>query len=1089
MTGIVSWFARNAVAANLVMIVAFVGGSLAFNRMEREMFPVISITGATVSVAWNGASPQDVEEQIITRIEEVVADLNGLKRITSVASEGSGRVMIEGRDDVDMKTFVDEIKLRVDQINNLPRAAFEPQVRRWEQRNSYFGLAVYGDMDPLTLKRVADDVRDDIAELPGGELAELLGVLDEEVSIEVSEDSLRRYNLSFSDVANAIRSASLNSSGGRMRSSVGDVSIATRQLADTKTEFENLIIRQTSEQGTIRVGDVATVFDGFVDVDLKATYNDLPTAFIMVPAPDIMDISSYAAGLRDYIERANDPGSGILPEAAKVSQLFDNSELFEARMKLISESALLGAALVMLVLVLFLRPLVALWVTVGIITAFAGGIMLLPFFGVSWNVLSTFAVLLVIGVIVDDAIVVGENIHKEVESGRREGVDAAIVGTQLVLKPIIFGVLTTIIAFLPWAFLTGPTRTFTQQISFVVIAALLFSLIECLLILPAHLAHMKKQAFDGASGGLMRVQRRIADSLLWFADTVYRPVLEMALRFRYATIVLFFGLFGFSTGLLGYGIVPFNFFPQVEGGLIRVTIDMPDGVPFNRTLQVRDQLNVGIANAGEELKDTWSDTLRTLQETPASAEDPPIITDMSIVAETGRIEAWISLVEPEDRPETLTTGGITEVIRRQVGAIPDAEEIKFDFTENDDQSGIRFALNHPNLERLREASAMVRAQLATYAEVYDIGDNLSSSADEIQIALKPGAQTLGVTLADVSNQVRQAYYGEEALRLPRDGEDVRVMVRLPNQARRNLDSLDNLRVRTVDGREIPITQVAEFSYAPGINRLMRRNRTRSVSVFAELEGNGGRGRIMADMNANFWPTFEKQFPDVTRGASGGFEEEMTFYAEIQTFGLLALGAMYVLLAIAFGSYSQPLLLMTALPFAFTGAVFGHFIFNVPMAMFSMFGIAAAAGVVINDNLVLVDYVNRRRAEGIGAVQALVDAGVSRFRPILLTSVTTFVGILPLLAERSVQAQFLKPMLIALACAVAFAIFISLFLVPALYAVGVEVGRVFRWSWGGRPFAAIGGTYTGVATVDYGEAEPVLATRPGNSTGTSGVPAE
>ena len=1070
MRGMVAWFARNAVAANLLMIVAFLGGMVAFNRMEREMFPVVSVAGATVSVAWNGASPQDIEEQIITRIEEVVADIDGLDRLTSVAREGSGFVNVRGRDDIDMQEFIDEIKLRVDQINNLPQAAFQPQVTRWEQRNWYFGMVVHGDVDPLTLKRLADQVRDDIAELPGGELAQVQGVLNEEVSIEVSENDLRRYNLSFSDVASAIRNSSLNSSGGRVRSSTGDVSMATRQLADTQEQFENIIVRETTAEGTIRVGDVATVIDGFIDADLKATFNDQPTAFVFVVAPDKMDIGRYAKGFRDYIERANKPAMGILPEGIGVDILWDDSVIFDARMDLISRSALTGAVMVMIVLLLFLRPVVALWVTMGIITAFAGGIMMLPFFGVSWNILSTFAVLLVIGVIVDDAIVVGENIHKEVESGRREGIDAAIVGTQMVLKPIVFGVLTTIIAFLPWAFVSGPTRTFTQQISFVVVAALIFSIIECIFILPAHLSHMKKQKFEGPVGRLMLIQRRIADSLLWFAGHIYKPMLELALRFRYATIVAFFSiLFLAISAVYITKNVPFNFMPQIEGDLIQVTIDVPEGTPFSRTLQIRDQLQTGVDLAAQELEEEWGETVAMLRELSGEEDGHRsgngIIQGASIVASNGQIQAWIGMAPPEHRPETLKTKTVSDLIRARTGPIQDAEEISFDFTQNDEDSGVRFALNHNDLDRLREASDVVKAQLATYAVAYDIGDNLTSSADEIQIELKPGAESLGISLSDVSLQLRQAYFGVEVQRLPRNGEDVRVMLRLPKSARTDLDSLDNMRIRTVDGREVPITQVATFTYAPGINRILRRNRTRSVSVYADIKGDGGRDYIMDDMNINFWPEFTRQFPEIERGAAGGFEQQQEFLAEISRLLLMAIGAMYILLAIAFRSYAQPLLLMTAIPFAYAGAVFGHWIFNVPMAMFSLFGIAAAAGVVINDNLVLIDYVNRRRDEGIGAVQALVDAGVSRFRPILLTSVTTFVGILPLIAERSVQAQFLKPMVIALGCAVAFALFVSLFLVPALYAAGVEIGRIFRWSWGGRPYRRIGETYSGEAIVD------------------------
>lgn len=1072
MFGMVSWFARNAVAANLVMVIAFIGGVLGFNSMEREMFPVVPVAGASVTMTWNGASPQDVEEQIITRIEEAVADIDGLDRITSIARESFAVVNIRGRDDIDMQVFIDEIKLRVDQINNLPQAAFQPQVQRWEQRDWYFGMAVHGDVDPLTLKRVADDVRDDIAEISGGELAVLNATLPEEVSIEVSENALRQYNLSFTEVAQAIRQSSLNSSGGQIRSSVGDVSMTARALADTQEQFENIIVRQSNAQGTIRVGDVAEVIDGFIDADLDATFDNRPTAFVMVVQPDKMDIVTYANNFRAYIERANNPASGILPGGMQIDILWDNSQPFQARMKLISESALLGAVLVMLVLILFLRPIVAFWVTIGIITAFAGGIMLMPLFGVSWNVLSTFAVLLVIGVIVDDAIVVGENIHREVESGRREGLDAAIVGTQLVMKPVVFGVITTIIAFAPWALLTGPTRSFTQQITFVVIASLVFSIIECMFILPAHLSHMKKED-KTKQNALARFQQRIADSLLWFAQNIYKPVLEFALRMRYATIVFFFIVFAFAIMLVGNRIVPFKFMPEIESDLVQVTIDMPDGTPFSRTLQVRDQLATGVTSAKSELNAKWNSQINR----DVGDYDGGVIKDASIVASNSRVQAWIGLVPPENRPELLSTREISEKIRDLVGPIQDAEEVTFDFTDNDNDTGVRFALNHPDLDRLREASAVVQEQLATYAAAYDIGDNLTAAADELRIELKPGAEALGVSLADVSRQVRQAYFGEEVQRLPRDGEDVRVMVRLPKSARTDLDSLDNLRIRTADGRELPLTQVAEFTYAPGINRILRRNRTRSVSVFAEVKGDGGRGQVMADMDLNFWPDFEKQFPDIERGAAGGFEEEQRFFRELNMLAIGAIVCMYIVLAIAFRSYAQPLLLMTAIPFALTGAIMGHWITGTSMAMFSIFGIAAAAGVVINDNLVLVDFVNRKREEGIGAVQALVDAGVSRFRPILLTSVTTFVGILPLIAERSMQAQFLKPMVISLGYAVAFAIFVSLLLVPTLYAVGVEIGRVFRWSWAGRPYRKIGETYSGEVTIDSEELIGTSAANP------------
>jgi multidrug efflux pump subunit AcrB len=1065
MSGIVAWFARNSVAANLLMFIFFAGGVFGYSSMEREMFPVVKVSGASVSVAWTGASPRDIEDQVVTRIEEAVANINGLDRITSTSSEGFGVVNIRGRDDIDMDTFLDEVKLRVDQINNLPQGAFEPQVERWEQRNWFMGLAVHGEVDARTLRKIGDKVRDDIAALPGGELAVLQGTLGEQVNIEVSEEALRRFGLSLSDVANAVRQTSLNSSGGRIESPVGDVSLTARNLADTAEQFGEIIIRQSSEEGTVRVADVATVVDGFVSDKLQASFNGRTTTFVMVPEPDTMDIARYAAGFREYIERANNPANGILPEGVKIDMLWDDSITFEARMELISSSAIQGALLVMLILILFLRPVVAFWVTSGILTAFAGAMILFPLVGVSWNILSTFAVLLVIGIIVDDAIVVGENIHKEVESGRRQGLDAAIIGTQLVVKPIIFGILTTIIAFLPWAFVTGPTRMFTQQISFVVIAALIISTIECMLILPAHLAHMKKQKFDGPLGPFLRLQRRIADSLLWFASNIYKPILEMAIRFRYATIAFFASLVLISISMQTSGVVPFKFMPEIESDLIQVNIQMPDGTPFERVVEVRDQLQAGVVGATKA----------------TDAQHPEVkgglIRDASIVAGGTSVQAWISLVPPEERPDDVSSKDLADELRKATGEIQDAEEINFEFTFNRPDTGVTFALSHPDLDRLRASADYVKAHLATYSEAYDINDNLSSAAEEIQITMKPGAETLGITLADVSNQLRQAYFGELADRMARDGEDVEVRVRLPQEARDDLDSLASIRIRTIDGREIPVTEVAEFNFAPGINRIVRRNRVRSVSVTAEVIGDGGRARIMEAMEKDFWPQFKQEFPDVVRGEAGGFEQEQEFFGEIQRLLLIAIGAMYMLLAVAFRSYAQPLLLMTAIPLAYTGAMFGLGLTGTPMAMFALFGIASAAGVIINDNLVLIDYVNRRRDEGAGAMQALVDAGVSRFRPIFLTSITTFVGIGPMLAEKSVQAQFLKPMLVSLSFAICFALFITLFLVPAMYAVGCEIGRVFGWAWGGKPYRPIGDGYTGEATIDEEELIGTSQARP------------
>lgn len=1039
--GIVSWWARNSVAANLLMIVAIVGGFLGYNMLNREVFPTASFNGATVSVSWPGASPQDIEEQIVVRIEEALADMDGIETITSTARESVGFVNIEGKRNVDIGEFIDNIKLEVDSVNNLPPSAYRPIVSQWRNQEQVVGFAVHGDIDRRDLQAIGREVRDEVAQLPGASIVNLWASRGEEVSIEVSEDNLRRYNLSFDEIVRAVRASSLNASAGTVRTELGEFGLTARQLADTAPEFENIIIRQTSAGGTLRVNDVARVTDGFVDSNMEATYNGETMVLIVVEQSPGIDVVDTAAAVHDFIERKQ----AELPEGVSISLWWDNSEMYSDRMETISSSALFGGILVLITLFLFLRPIVALWVTVGIFTAFGGAFLILPMMGVSLNMLSLFAFLIVIGIVVDDAIVVGENIHDRVERGE-PGMTASIIGAQMVAKPVIFAVITTIMMFSPWMLLTGPEVQFTRQISLVVIAALAFSLIESLLILPAHLSHMKPQSEKGFFGPLIKFQRSIANSLIWFARNVYRPAAKLAIRNRYATLVGFLMIFMVSIALLMTNRVGSVFMPQIENETIQVNIQLAEGTPWNRTEQVRQQLDDAQAEALEYYR----------QEYPGEND---MIESRSTIASDGRVRAWIELAVPAERPGHLPTADVAQQIRDFLGPIPDAEEVRLDSTINDGGSRMTFALSHPDLATLREAADALKEQLRSYDTLYDVVDSLQTSTEELQFSLRPNAQALGLTLQDVTRQVRQSFYGEEAQRLPRDGQDVRVMIRMDEASRRSLDTLQEIRIRTSDGREVPLSSIAEAHFAPGLNRINRRNGMRTVTVSAELSDPAARGDINQSLNEDFFPTFDAQFPSLSRDEIGQAEGEREFVAELINLLILALGSMYILLAVAFKSYFQPLAIMVAIPFALTGAIFGHFLFDMPIALFSYFGVGAAAGVVINDNLVLLDFVNRLRANGVGAFQALVDAGVQRFRPILLTSVTTFLGIFPMMAETSTQAEFLKPMVVALGFAVVFALFLTLLLVPAMYAIGVDIARLFRTMWTGERQPRLGEHYT------------------------------
>jgi multidrug efflux pump subunit AcrB len=1056
--GIIAWWAQNSVAANLLMIVAIIGGIIGYFQMNREVFPSASFPAAEISVAWPGASPREVEEQIVVRLEEAIADVDGIDTISSTASEGSAYIFVRGRNSVNMMEFVDQIEQRVNSVNNLPPSSYRPNIVQSRDRQQIIIFAVHGNLERRELQRIAEEIRDEVAStVPGASLVDLMAVLPEEVSIEVNEEAMRRYGLTFDEIARAVRNSSLNASAGQVRTDVGDVNLTARQLADTEEDFGNIIIRQTSAGGTIRINDVAMVIDGLTDANIHGTFNGETMALISVVSSSNTDIVAAADGVADFIERRNQ----TLPEGVQLTPWLDASDDYRGRMETIFNSATLGMALVLLTLLLFLRPIVAFWVTVGIGVAFLGAIMFLPALGVTLNMLSLFAFLIVIGIVVDDAIIVGENIHNRVERGET-GLTAAVIGTQMVMKPVIFAVITTIMMFAPWMLLSGPEVQYTSQISIVVIAALAFSLIESLLILPAHLAHLKPQENKGFMKPLLDLQERIADSMIWFARHVYRPLAVFAVKRRYTTLIGFIGIFLFAITMQTTNRVGFSFMPNIESTMIQATIQLAEGTPWSRTEQVRAQFEAAEVATQEHYREMYPD-----------AGD--MLLGSAVLATDGRVRAWITLPEPPVRPGETPTADVAQLIRDNLGPIPDAQEVRLDTTLNSGGSTMQFALSHSDLDVLRAAADDLKNQLRTYGVLYDVVDNLQSSTDELQFTLRPDAQSLGLTLSDVTRQIRQAFYGEEVQRLPRNGQDVRVMIRFPREARASLDTLNDFRIRTSDGREVPLSAVAEVEFAPGLNRIRRRDRMRTVTVSAELSDPAARGEVNQSLEADFFPEWQARFPGVSREETGQSEGQQEFLQELIVLQIIVLGSMYVLLAVAFRSYAQPLLIMLAIPFAYAGAVFGHAIFGISIALFSYFGVGAAAGVVINDNLVLVDFVNRLRANGVGAFQALIDAGVQRFRPIILTSATTFLGILPMMGETSTQAAFLKPMVVALGFAVVFALFLTLFLVPALYAIGVDIKRFFTGLWTGKKQPKLGSSYHetegGEPETDVGSIQP------------------
>jgi multidrug efflux pump subunit AcrB len=1018
MNGLIAWWARNSVAANLIMVGIFVAGVIGFSKMEREMDPQVRFPGLEIEVSWPGAAPQEVEEQIVARIEEAVSDLDAIEWVRSTSSEGYGGVYILAEQQVDFTQFMNDVKIRVDSISSFPRDIEPPQVRQWVNRDEFMRVALHGDIGERDLKRLAEQLRREVAQLPAITVVQLFGTRQEEVSIEVSEDALRRYNLSFSQVADAIRNTSINQSAGSVRTEVGTYQLKVRSQADTESEFNDIIVLETTDGGTIRVGDVATVLDGFEDNPILATLNGEPAVLIQIMSTEIMDIVTASESVRSWIEKRQE----TLPAGVTLTLWTDKAIDFKGRMKTIGSSAVMGLALVMIILLLTLRPIVAFWVAVGIATAYAGAFVLLPSVGVSLNMLSTFAFLLVLGIVVDDAIVVGEGIHSEAHR-IGGGVNASIAGAQLVAKPVVFGVITTILAFMPWLFLGGSTSEFTRHITWVVILALAFSLVESLLILPAHLSKMKPRV---NLKGFGKLQKQIADGIVNFAQYKYRKIGNWSVSHRYLTSSIFIGVLVIGFGLFNTGWVKKGFMPDIESDEIIVNVVMPEGAPYSRALEILEQLQAAELALEEEVN----------QRTEGEGV---LIENWYTRSRRDSVLAIVKLAPPEVRDMTAKDASIR--LRELMGDVPDAREVSVQYTQNNNGPGFELSIRHPDLDVLRAATADLETQLRTYESLYDVRNNLEGASEEIRLTMKPGTAKLGLTLADVNRQVRQAYFGEEVQRLPRNGQDVRVKVRYPLESRQSIESLKNFRVRTNDGRELPLLAVADLEYAPGISRIQRWNGNRAARISADLKESVSED-INKDLDENFFPEWEKKYPGIIRGSVGQAEGQKRFIEEVMGLYLIAFFAMYTMLAVAFRSYWQPLLILVAMPYAFVGAIFGHSAFNLTMAIFSYFGIAAAAGVVVNDNLVLMDYCNRLVAKGMSAREAIIEAGVVRFRPILLTSVTTIVGLMPMMMERSIQAAFLQPVVVALASGVFFAFFVTLLMVPSLYVIGLDINDFF-----------------------------------------------
>ena len=1046
MKNIIRWFILNTVAANLLMVFIIIAGIFTLSRLRMEVFPDITIPIINVSVVYPGASPEDIEESICVKVEEQVQGINGLKRITSSSNEGYGSINIEVENGYDIDEVKDEVKAQVDAITSFPDDAEKATIKSFDGQPEVITIAVHGYVDEVSLLNIAEKVRDEVSELPNITQTRL-GKKPREISIEVSEKTLQKYGISFDYIANKIRTSSMDVPGGAIETYDGEILIRSKGQAYTGDEFGIIPVLSLSDGSTVLLRDIAEIDDGFQDVEYDIKFNREPALLIRVYRTGEQNALDIAEEVHKYIKKKNP----LMPPGISLTTMKDESVILKGRIELLTENAYLGLTLVLIVLALFLKPKLAAWVSLGIPISFMGGFWLLPLFDVSINMISLFTFILVLGIVVDDAIVVGENIHIHLKRGL-SGVDAALEGAYQVAKPVIFAVLTTMVTFSPMILVEGATGKIWKIIPVVTIVVLMFSLIESLTILPAHLAHMKldeKKKENKFLAWWSKIQLSIHNRLQSFIKNRYISFLELALRYRGNTVAISISIFILTVGLVASGFIRFNFFPPLEADIVIAGVEYPEGTPVSLTKSGLEQVEKSAYRLKDSLEVLYPDN-KVFINMVSTAGDQPIKTqsargpgnlDASFFG-SHLAECVIELAPGEER--SISTVDISRIWRELTGPIPGVKQITFDSDLFTTGAPIEIQLSSVNRDDLKDVTTILKDKLQTYAGVFDIKDSFSAGKDEIKLNLRPEAQNYGITMASLARQVRQAFYGDEVQRVQRGRDEVKVFLRYPKEERVSLNNLEQMMVRVGNNIEVPLGQVAAGELSSGYSTITRTDRKRSISVTADVDlSEANANEILAKFEVDHIIPILRDYPSVNYSFEGEQREQRDTLGSLFKNFALALFVVYVLLAVPFKSYLQPLIIMSAIPFGFTGAVIGHIIMGMNLAVLSIIGIVALSGVVVNDSLVMVDFINRyKREDGKTSLEAALAAGPRRFRPILLTSITTFVGLFPLLIEKSVQAQFLVPMAISLAYGVLFATLITLILVPTSYLIIDDIKKFF-----------------------------------------------
>jgi len=1035
-SGTIAWFARNPVAANLLMLIIVVAGLSAAFRIQRAMLPTFEVELIFITVVYPGAAPEEVERGVTLKIEEAINDLDGIKRVESDSLESYARLMVEPQDGFDLGKLLDELQNRIDGIVNFPEEAEKPIVSQPELLFPALTLQVSGDIGERGLKALADDIRRELLTYPEVSSAEVVGARDYEISIEIPEQILREYHLSLGDVARTIAASSLDLPAGSVQTANGDIMLRTLGQAYVQRDFETIPVKTWPDGTRLLLGDIATVDDGFVDQRGFAQFDGHYSLGINVFAMGSQDILDTAAAVRGYMEEKRHS----LPDGVTLDAWSDVTYYLQGRLGMMFKNLAIGALLVFIVLALFLEIKLAFWVMLGIPISFLGAMALIstPYIHATLNMISIFGFILVLGIVVDDAIVIGESAYAEQER-RGPGLQTVIDGAYRVAIPATFGVLTTIAAFLPTLFVQGVFGAFPAACGWVVLLCLCFSLLESKWILPAHLAHSKPTR-NRLLLAVDRVQERVNHGLRNFIEYRYRPFMVRCVENRYITLGAFLATGILCSGLVLGGVVRTVLAPDVRGEFISAELQMAEGTPEERTLQTIEWLVTSL----EEVERDYQRERGT---------DEKLLAHVAAYG-SGRINGRVEVELTGNDRRDLSTRDIERRWRDRIGTVHGARVLAIS-SENGPSFGpdVAFDLIHDDLSTLRAASAELEEELRRYTGLYDFRNGIGDTADEFHLDILPEAESLGLTRYDLGSQVRHAFYGAEAQRIQRGNDEIKVLVRYPRADRELASSLQNMYIRTPAGDGVPFDTVAKLDISQGLLKTTRINFRRASEVTAQADKELVEpAKVIEEIERNFMPGLLARYPGLRYGISGMADEEKLVAVSMLWGFILSLFGIYALLAVPTRSYLQPLVIMGAIPFGIIGAVVGHWIMGMALSMMSVMGIVALSGVVVNDSLLLVDHANRAVAEGGDRYPAVVDACTRRFRAIILTSATTFIGLAPILLERSTQAQEIIPMAVSLAFGILFATAITLLLVPSLYMVLDDLAR-WRTRWrAGEPAA-------------------------------------